>query len=119
LILTFRPESAAYVHGLDAPDVPSIYPRQPFGECLFESDAAAGWVESVAWSPSGNVLVACCHDATLDFYTFPGDGGAPVKQHLSMKFLPMLCSTFLADDTLVCAGFDFYPMLFTGNGQSW
>jgi len=54
---------SAYNEGLDeGADSGALgMARQPFGNIVYQAQAS-GWVETVAWSPSGNVLAFGAHD---------------------------------------------------------
>lgn len=110
---------SATIEGLDGgADHGFLGGRQPFGHLLYIR-RSTGWVEAVAWSPSGNVLAACGHDATIAITNF--ETGAPVEHTVALSGLPCTSAQFLADDTLVAAGYEFKPMLITqsGAGGSW
>ena len=47
-----------------------------FGDVLMEFEASGGWVESVAWSPSGDRLAYAAHDSSLSFVQFTAQGEA-------------------------------------------
>jgi len=110
---------SAYVEGLDADVENGLFPRAAFGEMLFESDTSHGWVEALAWSPSGTILAYAGHDASITFVTFTHVGQPPVAQSIMLETLPLQTITFLADDTCVGAGNDFKPALYTLNGAQW
>jgi len=103
---------SAYNEGLDeGADSGALgMARQPFGNIVYQAQAS-GWVETVAWSPSGNVLAFGAHDSSVGVTDF--STGTPIEHHISMTTLPLLVSVFLADDTLVAAGYDFNPCLLT------
>ena len=111
---------SAYNDGLDVgADTGALgMERQPFGNIVYQAKAS-GWVETVAWSPSGNVLAFGAHDSSVGVTDF--STGTPIEHHISLTTLPLLVSAFLADDTLVAAGYDFNPCLLTGSGLggSW
>ena len=111
---------SAYNEGLDeGADSGALgMARQPFGNIVYQAQAS-GWVETVAWSPSGNVLAFGAHDSSVGVTDF--STGTPIEHHISLTTLPLLVSAFLADDTLVGAGYDFNPCLLTGSGPggSW
>ena len=111
---------SAYNEGLDeGPDTGALgMPRQPFGNIVYQAQTS-GWVECVAWAPSGNVLAYGAHDCSVGITDF--SSGTPVEQSVSMTSLPLLAAVFLADDTLVGAGYDFNPALITqsGAGGTW
>jgi len=85
-----------------------------FGNCLVEYNAN-GWVHSVSWSPSGNTLVYVAHDSTICFAD-PASGNI---QTVSLTTLPFRSVLFVSEDTVVAAGHDCNPMLFSNKGGSW
>ena len=89
-----------------------------FGEVYAEL-SAQGWVNAVAWSPSGLSLAYAGHDCTLHVATFgggPGSSTPPVVRVLPLHSLPLSCLVFLTDRALVGAGYDFEPIVFVASG---
>lgn len=84
-----------------------------FGEVYAELPCA-GWVNAVAWSPSGNTLAFAGHDCTLHVATFGGP--IPVVRVLQLRSLPMSCLVFITDKAIAGAGYDFEPVVFTESG---
>lgn len=90
-----------------------------FGDTYAEF-SALGWVNAVAWSPSGNVLAFAGHDSSIHFVTFGGSG--PVCRTTRFKELPLCSLYFPSDSLLVGGGHEFNPMMFTGGsnaGAQW
>ena len=54
---------------------PAQFEEVDFGEKLAEFDCK-GWIEAVAWSPSGNRLSYAGHNSTITVVSFPDDGGS-------------------------------------------
>lgn len=81
-----------------------------FGEVYAEL-SAQGWVNAVAWSPSGDSLAYAGHDCTLHVVVF-GEAGSPVVRVLQLRGLPLSCLVFLTEKTVVGAGYDFEPIAF-------
>lgn len=79
-----------------------------FGEPVVEY-TSAGWITSVAWSPSGQVLSFTAHDSSISFIDMESDD--PVPQTLRLSFLPMNDLIFLSETVVIAAGHDFIPML--------
>ena len=82
-----------------------------FGEVYAEL-SAQGWVNAVAWSPSGESLAFAGHDSTLHVASFGGTG-SPVVRVLQLRGLPLSCLVFLTEKAIVGAGYDFEPLVFT------
>lgn len=94
----------------------SIFPKHnKFGALLAEFDQAYGWVQSVAWAPSGFAVGFVAHDSTVHFAHF-SSGSEPSVVSLSHNLLPFMTIKFLGDNTAVAGGFDFNPMLFVNKG---
>jgi actin related protein 2/3 complex subunit 1A/1B len=108
---------SAFVTGLDENVSNGLFEQAAFGDVLFESDSSHGWVEAVAWAPTGQVLAYATHDATITCVTFAGIGQPPFAQNIKMSNLPMSTLCFLADDTMVAAGHDMKPALYTADAQ--
>uniref|UniRef100_A0A3P8U639 Actin-related protein 2/3 complex subunit n=1 Tax=Amphiprion percula TaxID=161767 RepID=A0A3P8U639_AMPPE len=113
---------SAYIKEVEEKPGPTPWgSKMPFGELLFESggsEAAAqtsaggggGWVHSVCFSHSGNRLAWTSHDSTVSV----AEGGK--TGILSSETLPLLCVTFITENSLVAAGHDCYPVLFVYDG---
>eukprot|EP00063_Salmo_salar_P010588 XP_013985423.1 PREDICTED: actin-related protein 2/3 complex subunit 1B-like isoform X2 [Salmo salar] len=93
----------------------------PFGEVLFESGPSAGagegagggWVHGVCFSHSGNRLAWTSHDSTV---AIAEGGKTSTISSLSSETLPLLCVSFITENSLVAAGHDCYPVLFVYDG---
>ncbi|KAG6935090.1 hypothetical protein G0U57_015589 [Chelydra serpentina] len=82
----------------------------PFGELMFESSSSCGWVHSICFSESGNRVAWVGHDSTVCL----SDANKKMAiALLSVETLPLLAVTFITENSLVAAGHDCYPMLFT------
>lgn len=81
-----------------------------FGDCIVDFDNASnGWVESCAWSPSGDCLAFTTHSSNISFVSF--EDGKPVCATLKTD-LPYLKVLFLSDNVCVAAGHSFKPDLY-------
>ena len=87
-----------------------------FGEQIVEFECA-GWVEDVAWSPSGDSLCFVGHDSSVSFVSFPG--GNPVCQTVKSKDLPNCKCLYLSNDVVVCGGHSFNPEVYQRKGGQW
>jgi len=105
---------SAAVKGVDKKGAGGPYPEKSFGE-LYAEFSCGGWVKSVAFSPSGNVIAFSGHDSTVTFVTLPD--GKP--QVVLIKDLPLRDIIFLSENALVGVGHENNPTLFTSQGGSW
>jgi len=110
---------SAYIAGLDAPEddgFGEVWAKQhEFGEMLAEYDVSKSWVNSVAWSPNGFRLCFAGHGSSLTFVQILA-GSPSLIQTLNLKSLPLLSIQFLTDQTVVGAGYDYTPNIFTVTG---
>ena len=106
-----------------------------FGTLLFEFESSKGWVQGVAWSPSGNQLgkfllvilenhcraayhlAFCGHDSSLHLVYFTNERA--FCQTLKLQVLPYEAVLFLNDDVLVAAGCGFTPDVFQREQRQW
>jgi len=87
-----------------------------FGELFAEIDTPTlGWVHSVRWSPSGNLLAFVGHDSSLNVSDI--SSGTPQTTTIRTKELPFKDVLFLNESSIVAIGWDSNPELFQGNGQ--
>lgn len=112
---------SAYIEGLDSAEddgFGALWPQQhEFGECLAEFDHARAWVNSVAWSPNGFRIAFTGHGSTAHFVQLLA--GAPAKvQTVQHKGLPFMDMAFMNDDSVVAAGWECNPVLFTATGDA-
>lgn len=89
------------------------------GERLFRFEMA-GWINCLAFSPSGNLLAAAAHDSTVKFASV---GNNPValgeEKLLKLKGLPLNSMEFIDDSTLIGGGHDMVPIKLTAAGGGW
>jgi len=108
---------SAFIEGVDK-GVDSPYgdtSTHEFGKDLAELDGSNGWVESCAWSPSGNLLAYVGHDSSLNVVNIIGPKSITVKS----SSLPATKVIFLSEKVIVVAGHGFNPMIYQDNGKSW
>jgi actin related protein 2/3 complex subunit 1A/1B len=103
---------SAYIKGIDRgePNTP-FGNKLPFGNCLVEYNAT-GWVHDVAWSPSGNKLVFVAHDSRIHFV----DINSGASERISLETLPFRSVVFSSEDSVIAAGYDCAPILFSNSG---
>jgi actin related protein 2/3 complex subunit 1A/1B len=105
---------AAHIKGVD-----KSLPNTPwgnklvFGEPFAEIDVG-GWVQSVKWSPNGNLLAYVGHDSS--FAVADVSGGNPRVSEVKTQDLPFLDLVFMNDSTVVAVGHDCAPVLFQNQG---
>jgi actin related protein 2/3 complex subunit 1A/1B len=81
-----------------------------------------GWVNCVAFSPSGNTLAVATHDSRLHLISVTVADKAvtcEAKEALRLPGLPLSQVGFLGDNKIVAAGYDMIPIAFTASGDSW
>ncbi|KAI1884623.1 hypothetical protein AGOR_G00228290 [Albula goreensis] len=101
---------SAYIKEVEEKPAPTPWgSKMPFGEMMFESTGTSGWVHGVSFSDSGNRMAWASHDSTI---AVAEGGKSAVVTSLSSETLPLLCVTFITENSLVAAGHDCYPALF-------
>ncbi|XP_066416924.1 actin-related protein 2/3 complex subunit 1B [Molothrus aeneus] len=102
---------SAYIKEVEERPSPTPWgSKMPFGELMFESSSSCGWVHSVSFSASGSRVAWVSHDSTLCL----ADAGKKMAvASLCTETLPLLAVTFITEHSLVAAGHDCCPMLFT------
>ncbi|NXE67946.1 ARC1B protein, partial [Calcarius ornatus] len=102
---------SAYIKEVEERPSPTPWgSKMPFGELMFESSSSCGWVHSVSFSASGSRVAWVSHDSTLCL----ADAGRKMAvASLCTETLPLLAVTFITEHSLVAAGHDCCPMLFT------
>uniref|UniRef100_A0A8C9EUN5 Actin-related protein 2/3 complex subunit n=1 Tax=Pavo cristatus TaxID=9049 RepID=A0A8C9EUN5_PAVCR len=102
---------SAYIKEVEERPSPTPWgSKMPFGELMFESSSSCGWVHSICFSASGNRVAWVSHDSTLCL----ADANKKMAvASLCTETLPLLAVTFITESSLVAAGHDCYPMLFT------
>jgi actin related protein 2/3 complex subunit 1A/1B len=88
-----------------------------FGEQCVEFGNSKGWVNSVAFSPSGKFLAFAGHGSTLHFASLTSS--KPQVQDINQNGLPFMDITFTDENTLVGVGFDMNPTVYSGAGGKW
>ncbi|KAK2082257.1 Actin- protein 2/3 complex subunit 1B-B [Saguinus oedipus] len=84
--------------------------KMPFGELMFESSSSCSWVHGVCFSASGSRVAWVSHDSTVCL----ADAEKKMAvETLASETLPLLALTFITDNSLVAAGHDCFPVLFT------
>uniref|UniRef100_A0A7N9C9T4 Actin related protein 2/3 complex subunit 1B n=1 Tax=Macaca fascicularis TaxID=9541 RepID=A0A7N9C9T4_MACFA len=102
---------SAYIKEVEERPAPTPWgSKMPFGELMFESSSSCGWVHGVCFSASGSRVAWVSHDSTVCLAD--ADKKMAVAT-LASETLPLLALTFITDNSLVAAGHDCFPVLFT------
>jgi actin related protein 2/3 complex subunit 1A/1B len=96
---------------------PSVWGEKlPFNTICGEyTSPAGGWVHAVGFSPSGDVLAFASHDSSVSI-VYPG---GPAIYNIRISSLPFVTLTWTAEDSLVAAGHDCQPVVFSGSEAGW
>jgi len=106
---------AAHIKGVDTKTPKTPFGEKfPFGECFAEIDTAFGWVQSVRWSPSGNLVAFVGHDSTLSVADI--SSGTAQTQTIKYRELPFRDLVFIDEKNIVAVGHDCSPVLFSNTG---
>ncbi|OCF79053.1 hypothetical protein I204_00997 [Kwoniella mangroviensis CBS 8886] len=113
---------SGYIKGLEAKPEATIWgDRLPTGQLLAEFKSPnGGWVHDVAFSPSGDALAFVAHDSSLTIIYASGSNEPPAA-HIVVKLpsLPFTNLTWTSESSIVAAGHDCQPILFTGSPSGW
>jgi actin related protein 2/3 complex subunit 1A/1B len=84
--------------------------KMPFGNLMAEFSSGGGWVHSISFSANGERLAWVGHDSSVSVVD-----AANSQQLTTVKtdVLPFMSITWVTDNSLVAAGFDCCPMLYT------
>jgi len=105
---------AAHIKGVDKGNPNTPWGNKlTFGEPFLEIDCG-GWVQSVKWSPNGNLLAYVGHDAS--FNVADVSAGNPKVTEIKTPDLPFMDLVFINDSTCVAVGHDCAPVLFQNQG---
>jgi actin related protein 2/3 complex, subunit 1A/1B len=94
--------------------------KLPFNTlCAEYATPAGGWVHSVAFSPSGDALAFAGHDSSITFAYPNGEGQPPLALFtIRLPTLPYVTLVWPSENSVVAAGHDCEPVIFTGDAQS-
>ncbi|KAH7889538.1 WD40-repeat-containing domain protein [Phlebopus sp. FC_14] len=108
---------SAYIKDVDKRPAPTVWGEKlPFNTVCGEyASPAGGWVHAVGFSPSGDVLAFASHDSSISI-VYPG---GPTIHTIRISTLPCLTLSWTAEDSLVAAGHDCQPMVFSGSDGGW
>lgn len=113
---------SSFIKSVDQRPEPSAWgERLPFntvcGEFLNNS---AGWVHSVAFSPSGDALAFAAHDSSITV-VYPSAPDQPPKAVLSVttQLLPFQSLLWSNESEIIAAGYDCEAFRFQGGETGW
>ncbi|PHH65502.1 hypothetical protein CDD81_2282 [Ophiocordyceps australis] len=113
---------SSFIKGVDTKPEPGVWgERLPFntvcGEFLNNS---AGWVHSVAFSPSGNSLAFAAHDSSVTV-VYPSAPEQPPRAVVTIatQLLPFKSLLWKSEDEIIAAGYDCEAFRFQGGEQGW
>ncbi|KAJ7578385.1 actin-related protein ARPC3 [Mycena floridula] len=108
---------SAYIKEVDDKPSPTVWgSKLPFNTLCGEyTSAAGGWVHTVGFSPSGDALAFASHDSSISI-VYPG---GPTIYSIRMSSLPVVTLTWTAEDSIIAAGHDCQPYVFSGSDAGW
>jgi actin related protein 2/3 complex subunit 1A/1B len=108
---------SAYIKDVEEkPSATSWGNKMPFGNLMGEfTSGGGGWVHSVSFSGNGERLAWVGHDSSVSIVDAANNQQlATVKTDL----LPFMSVQWITDNSVVVAGFDCCPMLYTYSGSN-
>jgi len=108
---------SAFIKDVDKRPAPTVWGEKlPFNTICGEyTSPAGGWVHAVGFSPSGDVLAFASHDSSVSI-VYPG---GPTIFNIRISSLPFVSLVWTAEDSLVTAGHDCQPIVFSGSEAGW
>lgn len=108
---------SGFIKGVDQKASNAVWGEKlPFGTVCGEFGTdSSGWVHSVAFSPSGNVMAFAGHDSTVNIAYGPN---YPLIT-INTQNLPIVSLIFTSENTIVGAGHDCVPYFFANRGSQW
>ncbi|KAI0393470.1 WD repeat domain-containing protein [Xylariaceae sp. FL0594] len=113
---------SAYLKGVEKKPQASIWGDMLKWNTLLAEfvNSTAGWVHSVAFSPSGNALAFAAHDSSITV-VYPSGPGQPPQAVLSVntQLLPFMSMIWNGEDEIIAAGYDCEAFRFRGGVSGW
>lgn len=108
---------SAYIKEIESkPEATNWGKKMPFGALMAEfTNGRGGWVHNAVFSPSGSKIAWVGHDSSVSAVQ-GGEGATPAVEF--MPNLPFTTCLWISESTLVVAGHDFIPMVFTHDGNN-
>ncbi|KAG8898004.1 hypothetical protein FRB99_007729 [Tulasnella sp. 403] len=107
---------SAYVKDVDKRPSACVWGEKfPFNTVCGEySSSTGGWVHAVGFSPSGDILAFASHDSSITV-VYPGP--TPTIFNIKISTLPYVTLSWVSEQSLVAAGHDCQPVLFSHAGE--
>ncbi|KAF2792736.1 ARP2/3 actin-organizing complex subunit Sop2 [Melanomma pulvis-pyrius CBS 109.77] len=113
---------SSFIKGVDArPEASPWGERLPFNTVCGEFlNNTAGWIHSVAFSPSGNALAFAGHDSSITV-VYPAGADQPPSAviSLSTQLLPFMSLVWSTESEIIAAGYNCEAYRFHGSEQGW
>lgn len=113
---------SGYIKGIDAKPASTLWGEKlPFNTlCGDFVSGNGGWIHDVAFSPSGETLAFVAHDSSVTV-VYPGGPDQPPRSALSVSTseLPFTSCIFANESTIVAAGHNCHPVVFSGDESNW
>ncbi|RCI15557.1 hypothetical protein L249_3494 [Ophiocordyceps polyrhachis-furcata BCC 54312] len=113
---------SSFIKGVDTKPEPGVWgERLPFGTVCGEYlNNSAGWVHSVAFSPSGDSLAFAAHDSSITV-VYPSGPDQPPRAVLtiSTQLLPFKSIIWKSEGEIIAAGYDCEAFRFKGGESGW
>jgi len=113
---------SSFIKGVDARPEPTAWgERLPFNTVCGEyMNNSAGWVHSVAFSPSGDALAFAAHDSSITV-VYPSAPEQPPKAVISIntQLLPFMSLIWNGEAEIIAAGHDCEAFRFRGGEGGW
>jgi len=110
---------STYIKELEEKPSPTPWgSKMPFGNLMGEftsSTGGGGWVHCVSFAGSGNKLCFVAHDASLSVVDATNN---MTIYSIRTEYLPFLTCTWVNESSIVVAGYDCCPMLFSTHDAS-
>jgi len=108
---------SAYIKDVDKRPAPTVWGEKlPFNTVCGEyASPAGGWVHAVSFSPSGDALAFVSHDSSISI-VYPG---GPAVQRIAISTLPYVTLTWTSEDSIIAAGHDCQPVVYSGSESGW
>ncbi|KAF8477554.1 actin related protein 2/3 complex subunit [Kalaharituber pfeilii] len=113
---------SSFIKGVDVKPNPTAWgERIPFNTVCGEfTNNSGGWVHSVGFSPSGDVLAFAAHDSSITLvYPSAPEQAPQAIITVTTPMLPFLSLAWLNENELVAGGHDCQPVVFQGSINGW
>ncbi|KAL2271171.1 hypothetical protein VTJ83DRAFT_542 [Remersonia thermophila] len=113
---------SSFIKGVDArPDPTAWGERLPFNTVCGEyMNRSAGWIHSVAFSPSGDALAFAAHDSSITV-VYPSAPEQPPRAVVTIttQQLPFMSLLWNGESEIIAAGHDCEAFRFRGGEAGW